>query len=67
MLHPALNQFVVDTKELLNAWVKLVDKWAGESRAAYEAWQVGDNESVTANVQNSSEEVKQMASNISLD
>ena len=66
-VNPALNQFVTDTKELLNAWVKLVDKWADESRAAYQAWKDGDTQSVAANVQNSSDEVKQMASNISLD
>ena len=66
-VNPALNQFVNDTKELLNAWVKLVDKWAEESRAAFQAWQDGDTQSVAANVQNSADEVKQMASNISLD
>lgn len=63
----ALTTFVSDTKDLLNAWVKLVDKWAEEARAAYTAWQEGDQGTVSANVQNASAEVKQMASNISLD
>ena len=62
-----LNTFVTETKNLLNAWVKLVDKWAEESRAAYQAWKEGDTQSVAANVQNSSEEVKEMAKNVSLD
>lgn len=63
----ALAEFVTDTKTLLNAWVKLVDKWADEARAAYTAWQEGDSGSVAANVQNASADIKQMASNISLD
>ena len=62
-----LNTFVTETKNLLNAWVKLVDKWAEESRAAYQAWQDGDAQSVSANVQNAVDDVKQMAQNITLD
>lgn len=66
-VNPALNQFVTDTKELLNAWVRLVDKWAQEADAAFQAWNDGDSQTVAANVQNSSDDVKQMAQNISLD
>ena len=63
----SLSTFVTDTKALLNAWVKLVDKWADEAKGAYNAWQEGDKGTVSANVENASAEVKQMASNISLD
>ena len=56
-----------ETKNLLNLWVKLVDKWASEAEGAFQAWKDGDAQSVSANVQNAVEDVKQMAQNISLD
>lgn len=62
-----LSEFVTETKNLLNAWVKLVDKWADEANEAYKAWADGDKQSVSANVQNAVDDVKQMAQNITLD
>lgn len=62
-----LSEFVTETKNLLNAWVKLVDKWAEEANEAYKAWDDGDKQSVSANVQNAVDDVKQMAQNITLD
>lgn len=61
-----LKDFVDETKKLLNAWVKLVDQWASEANLAFEAWQKGDENTVSANVKNAIEDVKQMAQNISL-
>lgn len=62
-----LSEFVTETKNLLNLWVKLVDKWASEAEGAFQAWKDGDAQSVSANVSNAVEDVKQMAQNISLD
>ena len=62
-----LKDFVEETKKLLNAWVKLVDQWSKEAEEAYKTWAEKDKDTVSANVQNAIEDVKQMAQNISLD
>lgn len=60
-----LTSFVVATKGLLMAYVKLIEKWNEELDAAYEKYQAGDVQ-IQQNVQSDAQAVQQAAQNVSL-
>lgn len=60
-----LHTFVEATKELLNAYVKLIEKWNEELDDAYARYQAGDVQ-IQQNVQSDAQAVQQAAQNVSL-
>ena len=60
-----LHSFVDATKELLDAYVKLIEKWNEELDVAYEKYQTGDA-LLQKNVVDDAQAVQQAAQNVSL-
>lgn len=60
-----LHSFVVATKSLLSAYVRLVEKWNEELDDAYERYQAGDVQ-LQQNVASDAQAVEQAAQNVSL-
>lgn len=60
-----MTTFIASTKSLLDAYVKLVEKWNTELDDAYEKYQQGDT-SLQSNVSSDAQQVEQAAQNVNI-
>ena len=60
-----MTEFVKATKSLLDAYVKLVEKWNGELDGYYEKYQAGDT-TLSSNVQSDAQAVEQAAQKVDI-
>ncbi len=60
-----MTEFVKSTKSLLDAYVKLVEKWNGELDGYYEKYQSGDT-TLSSNVQSDAQAVEQAAQKVDI-
>lgn len=60
-----MRTFITSTKSLLDAYVKLVEKWNTELDDAYEKYQQGDT-SLQSNVSSDAQAVEQAAQNVNI-